>query len=99
IHETGHQMMQTGYLFRGGREHPHYGAALSHLKGPRPGGLPPFAVLPGPIGNTGARHEPFFLRADGGLDPARMKSRKELVAAVDSAHRAFDADSKARDAA
>lgn len=128
IHETGHQMMQTGYLFRGGREYPHYGSALSQLKGPKPGGLPPFVILPGPIGNTGvsvshgqgagylgARHEPFFLRADPGaskfevadlnapkgLDPARMKTRKELLDAVDSAHRTFDAteDSRARDVA
>jgi hypothetical protein len=53
IHETGHQLMQTGRLFRGGPEHPHYGAALAHLRGPRPGGLPPFVVLPRPIGNTG----------------------------------------------
>lgn len=77
IHETGHQMMQTGYLFRGGREYPHYGSVVSQLLGPRPGGLPPFVILPGPIGNTGvsvshgqgagylgARHEPFFLRGD-----------------------------------
>src|SRR5262245_25691758 len=77
IHETGHQMMQTGYLFRGGREYPHYGAVVSQLKGPRPGGLPPFVVLPSPVGNTGvsvshgqgagylgARHEPFLLRGD-----------------------------------
>src|SRR5262245_62762855 len=32
IHETGHQMMQTGYLFRGGQEHPHYGSAIAYLK-------------------------------------------------------------------
>src|SRR5207245_1553774 len=73
IHETGHQMMQTGYLFRGGQEYPHYGAVVSHLRGRKPDGLPPFVVLPGPVGNTGvsvshgqtagylgARHEPFF---------------------------------------
>ena len=53
IHETGHQMMQTGHLFRGGLEYPHYGSVLSHLRGPRPDGLPPFVVLPAPIGNTG----------------------------------------------
>src|SRR5262249_56214365 len=75
IHETGHQMMQTGWLFRGGQEYPHYGSVVSYLKGPRPGGLPPFVILPGPIGNTGvsvshgqtagylgAKHQPFFLR-------------------------------------
>ena len=53
IHETGHQMMQTGRLFRGGQEHPHYGAVRVAAEGPRPDGLPPFVVLPGPIGNTG----------------------------------------------
>jgi uncharacterized protein (DUF1501 family) len=77
IHETGHQLMQTGYLFRGGQEYPHYGAVVSHLRGPRPGELPPWVVLPGPIGNTGvtishgqtagylgAPHEPFVLRGE-----------------------------------
>jgi hypothetical protein len=100
IHETGHQLMQTGHVFRGGREHPHYGSVLSHVRGPRPGGLPPFVVLPAPIGNTGvsvshgqtagylgAGHEPFLLRGD----PARLPSRTALVAAVDRAQRTFDA--------
>jgi Protein of unknown function (DUF1501) len=128
IHETGHQMMQTGYLFRGGQEHPHYGSVISYLKGRTSGGLPSFVILPGPIGNTGvsvshgqgagylgARHEPFFLRGDAaakgfqiadvnpppGIDPARMKSRKALLDAVDDAHRAFDAteDVRSRDSA
>jgi hypothetical protein len=73
IHETGHHLMQTGRLSRGGVEHPHYGAVLSHLRGVR-GGLPPFVVLPAPVGNTGVSighgqtagylgepHEPFTL--------------------------------------
>jgi hypothetical protein len=47
IHETGHQLMQTGRLSRGGVEYPHYGAVLSRLRGAAS------AVLPGPIGNTG----------------------------------------------
>lgn len=85
IHETGHQMMQTGYLFRGGQEYPHYGAVVSHLMGRKPGGLPPFVVLPGPIGNTGvsvshgqsagylgAKHEPFFLRGDAAAEGFRI---------------------------
>jgi hypothetical protein len=126
IHETGHQMMQTGYLFRGAQEYPHYGSVVSHLKGRRQDGLPPFVVLPSPIGNTGvsvshgqtagylgARHEPFFLRGDpaaagfkvtdlsapAGVDPARLRKRKELLEAVDQAQRAFDAteDSRSRD--
>src|SRR5205823_1831612 len=53
IHETGHQMMQTGYLFRGGQEYPHYGSVVSHLRGRTTTGLPPFVILPSPIGNTG----------------------------------------------
>jgi hypothetical protein len=126
IHETGHQMMQTGYLFRGGQEYPHYGSVLSHLKGSRAAGLPPFVILPSPIGNTGvsvshgqtagylgAKHEPFFLRGDPaaagftiadldsptGIDPARLKTRKALLDAVDKAHRAFDTteDIRSRD--
>jgi hypothetical protein len=128
IHETGHQMMQTGYLARGGLEYPHYGSVVSQIKGKTSSGLPPFVILPGPIGNTGvsvshgqsagylgAKHEPFFLRGDAaskgfqiadinapsGIDPARMKTRKSLLDAVDGLHRAFDSteDSRSRDSA
>ncbi len=99
IHETGHQLMQTGRLFRGGVEHPHYGAVLSHLKGEREKGVPASVVLPSPVGNTGvsighgqtagyldARHQPFVIEAD----PARLEGR-QLLAAVDAAHRTHDA--------
>src|SRR5262249_37876825 len=74
IHETGHQLMQTGRWCRSGQEQPHYGAVVSYLRGPRTTGVPPFVVLPRPIGNTGVsvshgqgaghlgpRHEPFVL--------------------------------------
>jgi uncharacterized protein (DUF1501 family) len=100
IHETGHQLMQTGFLFRGGQEYPHYGAVLSHLRGPGPAGVPPFVVLPGPIGNTGVsvshgqtagylgtNHEPLVLAGD----PARLSERSALVDAVDDAQRTVDA--------
>jgi uncharacterized protein (DUF1501 family) len=53
IHETGHQLMQTGRLFQGGKEYPHYGSVVSHLRGPRAKGTPAFAILPGPIASTG----------------------------------------------
>jgi uncharacterized protein (DUF1501 family) len=108
IHETGHQLMQTGHLFRGGQEYPHYGSVVSHLRGRTPGAAPPFVVLPAPIGNTGvsvshgqgagylgAAHEPFILRGD----PARLDDRNALLVAVDGAHRAFDAADGPRDAA
>lgn len=52
IHETGHQLMQTGRLSRMDQEFPHYGSVLSWLRGPSRG-TPPFVVLPAPIGNTG----------------------------------------------
>ncbi len=29
VHDTGHQMMQTGRLFTGGIDHPHYGCVVS----------------------------------------------------------------------
>jgi uncharacterized protein (DUF1501 family) len=72
IHETGQQLLQTGQLTGGALEYPHFGAVLSWLSGPTDRRLPPFFVLPGPIGETGvdtshgqgagflgARHEPF----------------------------------------
>jgi len=76
VHDTGHQMMQTGRLFAGGVEHPHVGCALGYLKGGR-GELPPHVLLPRPIGRTGGNlphghtagylgkpHDPFILNAD-----------------------------------
>lgn len=74
IHETGHQLLQTGRLCRG-QEFPHIGAAMSHLQGLRQSGVPPFVVLPGPLGSTGVNvshgqaagilgemHEPWYHR-------------------------------------
>jgi uncharacterized protein (DUF1501 family) len=76
VHDTGHQMIQTGRLFTGGVEHPHVGCALGYLKGGR-GELPAHALLPRPIGRTGGNlphghtagylgkpHDPFILNAD-----------------------------------
>ncbi|MBX9628563.1 MAG: DUF1501 domain-containing protein [Gemmataceae bacterium] len=76
VHDTGHQMMQTGRLFAGGIEHPHVGCALGYLKGGR-GELPAHVLLPKPIGRTGGNlphghtagylgkpYDPFILNAD-----------------------------------
>ncbi len=76
VHDTGHQMMQTGRLFTGGVEHPHIGCALGYLKGGR-GEMPAHVLLPKPIGRTGGnlphgqtagylgkRYDPFVLNAD-----------------------------------
>ncbi|HWB98497.1 MAG TPA: DUF1501 domain-containing protein [Bryobacteraceae bacterium] len=76
VHDTGHQMMQTGRLFQGGVEYPHIGCVLSKYKGPN-GDVPPHVLLPRPIGNTGGNmphgqsagflgktFDPFVLNAD-----------------------------------
>jgi hypothetical protein len=76
VHDTGHQMMQTGRLFQGGVEHPHFGSVLGKLKGPK-GDVPPHVLLPKLIGNTGGNmphgqnagflgkmYDPFVLNAD-----------------------------------
>ncbi len=76
VHDTGHQMMQTGRLFQGGLKHPHVGSVLGKLRGPK-GDVPAHVLLPRPIGNTGGNmphgqdagylgkaHDPFVLNAD-----------------------------------
>jgi hypothetical protein len=76
VHDTGHQMMQTGRLFTGGIEHPHAGCVVSYLKGQR-GEVPAHVLMPRPIGRTGGnlphgqsagylgkRYDPFLLNAD-----------------------------------
>jgi uncharacterized protein (DUF1501 family) len=76
IHETGHQLLQTGRLCRSGAEYPHFGSMAAALAGAR-GALPPFVVVPGPITSTGidiphgqsaawlgSAYEPFLLAAD-----------------------------------
>ena len=76
VHDTGHQMMQTGRLFTGGVNTPHAGCALEYLKG-RKTELPAHVILPEPMGPTGGNlphgqdagflgkaYDPFALNAD-----------------------------------
>lgn len=76
VHDTGHQMMQTGRLFLNGLEQPHAGSVVSFLKGPK-SDLPPHVLLPTPMGPTGGNmphgqsggflgkaHDPFLIDAD-----------------------------------
>src|SRR5207247_5107235 len=76
VHDTGHQMMQTGRLFTGGINTPHFGCALEFLKGRR-NELPAHVLLPEPMGPTGGNlphgqdagflgkaYDPFVLNAD-----------------------------------
>ncbi len=76
VHDTGHQMMQTGRLFTGGINTPHAGCAVEFLKGRR-NELPANIILPqtmGPSGGNlphgqdagflGKAYDPFVLNAD-----------------------------------
>src|SRR5438105_15265422 len=76
VHDTGHQMMQTGRLFTGGINTPHAGCALTYLRGPR-NELPAHIILPQVMGNTGGAlphgqdagflgkaYDPFVLNSD-----------------------------------
>lgn len=76
VHDTGHQMLQTGRLFTGGINSPHAGCVLSYLRG-RKSDLPAHVLLPEPMGRTGGNlphgqdagflgkaHDPFALMAD-----------------------------------
>jgi hypothetical protein len=76
VHDTGHQMLQTGRLFTGGINSPHAGCVLAYLRG-RKTDLPPHVILPEPMGRTGGNlphgqdagflgkaYDPFALMAD-----------------------------------
>jgi uncharacterized protein (DUF1501 family) len=76
VHDTGHQMLQTGRLFTGGVNTPHAGCALEYLKGRR-NELPAHVILPETMGSTGGNlphgqdagflgksFDPFVLNAD-----------------------------------
>ncbi len=76
VHDAGWQMMQTGRQFTGGVNTPHAGAVISFLLRRR-SELPPFVVLPEPMGRGGGNlpngqaggflgkgHDPFALMAD-----------------------------------
>jgi hypothetical protein len=76
VHDTGHQMLQTGRLFTGGINTPHAGCVVSYLRGRR-SDLPAHVILPETMGSTGGNmphgqdagflgkaHDPFVLNAD-----------------------------------
>src|SRR2546421_74579 len=76
VHDTGHQMMQTGRLFSSGLEYPHIGSVLQYVKGSR-GDVPAHVLMPRPMGPTGGnlphgqtggflgkQYDPFVLNAD-----------------------------------
>lgn len=84
VHDTGHQMMQTGRLFSGGIITPHAGCVASYLMGRRTD-LPAHVIMPQTMGNTGGglphgqdsgflgkAHAPFFLNADPSKEDFRV---------------------------
>tara|TARA_R110002111_G_scaffold168038_2_gene233908 strand:- start:687 stop:1865 length:1179 start_codon:yes stop_codon:yes gene_type:complete len=52
IHETGHQLIQTGRLSKGALNYPCFGSVVARQWGPR-GDAPPFVVLPRLVGSLG----------------------------------------------
>jgi uncharacterized protein (DUF1501 family) len=82
IHETGHQLLQTGRVHRDGIEWPHFGAVMNSLE-PSHGDMRRWVLLPSQIANTGvsishgqgagfldAKHEPFV--ASAAMMPKRV---------------------------
>jgi hypothetical protein len=80
VHDTGHQMLQTGRLFTGGINSPHVGCTLGYLRG-RKTDLPPHVILPEAMGPTGGNlphgqdagflgkaHDPFVLNTDPSVE-------------------------------
>ncbi len=76
VHDTGHQLMQTGRLFQGGIQYPHAGCVVTKYKGPK-SDIPPHVLIPRPMGPTGGNmphgqdagflgknFDPFVLNAD-----------------------------------
>jgi uncharacterized protein (DUF1501 family) len=100
IHETGQQLLQTGYLSTSEGERPHFGAVLSKL---RPANAaPPWVMLPSRITNTGVsvshgqgagflgREHDALVVNHPSLDPAHLAHRRALVEAVDAAQQCLD---------
>ena len=85
IHEIGYQLLKPAGLRGRARTVPHIGSVIARLQGPKTG-LPPFVVVPGPIGHTGvdiprgqaagwlgSRFDPFHLAA---LRPVSSVSKR-----------------------
>jgi hypothetical protein len=98
IHETGHQLLQTGKLCRPGQEHPYIGSVVaSQVRS----AVPASVILPARIGHTGVsipqgqssgplgkECEPFVLGADPNarrFDPSRLPLPPALCGAFNLA--------------
>ena len=101
VHDTGHQLMQTGRAFRDGVSHPHMGSVLGHLNGASN------VVLPHAIGNTGgnmphgqdagylgACHDPLTLTADPSSPDFSCAALEDAIRGMEASRddRLFKAD-------
>ena len=90
VHDTGHQMMQTGRLFSGEIEHPHIGCVFSAVKG-RSDDVPAHVLLPTPMGATGGNlphgqnagylgktYDPLLINADPSKPDFNSQKAREL---------------------
>ena len=80
IHETGHQLINTGFLFRGGIERPSIGS-VAHYAGKR-GDAARYVVLGGRLGNTGVNipHGQDAAGMGRKFDPAYLSSDSVISA-------------------
>ncbi|MDG3003804.1 DUF1501 domain-containing protein [Paludisphaera mucosa] len=103
IHETGLQLLQTGRLSRED-DHPHFGSTAASLLGRRDGAPPAFAVVPGPLGNTGVElpRGQKAGRLGPACEPTILDAERRSVSSLDPAvRRAMDLgaeSSRSRDA-
>ena len=108
MHDTGHQMMQTGRLFTGGINTPHAGCALAATCAGRKTDLPAHVILPEPMGRTGGNlphgqdagflgkaYDPFVLMADP--SQAELQGARPAAAAGDRRGAARPPPQAARD--
>jgi len=98
IHETGHQLLQTGRLCQGREQPPNFGSVVARLKGAR-NGQPAAAIIPGALASTGVQishgqssgwlgqaYDPFTLNADPGAPDFDPRSALDRASAfVDEA--------------
>jgi uncharacterized protein (DUF1501 family) len=104
VHDTGHQMLQTGRLFSGGVNTPHIGCALAYLRG-RKTDLPPHVILPEAMGPTGGNlntdpSQPNFKVPDllppQDLGEVRMERRRRMRSIVEQRVAEFESSPSAK---
>ena len=78
VHDTGHQMMQTGRLFTGGINTPHAGCVLSYLRGRR-SDLPAHVILPEGDGSHRRQHAPRTGRRLSGKGARSVRPQRRPV--------------------